>query len=169
MNILPNLRAALAGALLLLSAEALALSYEGRVTRVSDADTVTVSVTSTCREADCPTVGRSLRVRFAEIDAPESDQPYGDMATQHLGAVIDGQVVAIEQTGIDHRNDRVVGQIIYQGTWINGWLVAEGHAWVYPQYAETAELFKLEEAARSARRGLWAADNPMEPWLWRRK
>ena len=170
MRWMRSFRAALVAASILSAGAAVAypLSYTGRVAHVSDADTVRVVVASTCAERACPSVGESVRVRLAEIDAPESDQPYGDEATAALVELIDGVTLKVVQTDTDHYG-RAIGQLVYQDVWINGWLVGEGHAWVYPQYADSPELFKWQDEAREARRGLWAADNPMEPWLWRRR
>ena len=170
MRWMRSFRAALVAASILSAGAAVAypLSYTGRVAHVSDADTVRVVVDSTCAESACPAVGESVRVRLAEIDAPESDQPYGDEATAALVERIDGVTLKVVQTDTDHYG-RAIGQLVYQDVWINGWLVGEGHAWVYPQYADSPELFKWQDEAREARRGLWAADNPMEPWLWRRR
>ncbi len=170
MRWMRSFRAALVAASILSAGAAAAypLSYTGRVAHVSDADTVRVVVASTCTVRACPSVGESVRVRLAEIDAPESDQPYGDEATAALVELIDGVTLKVVQTDTDHYG-RAIGQLVYQDVWINGWLVGEGHAWVYPRYADSPELFEWQDEAREARRGLWAADDPMEPWLWRRR
>jgi len=170
MRRMRSFRAALVAASILSAGATFAypLSYTGRVAHVSDADTVRVVVRETCAEAACPSVGESLRVRLAEIDAPESDQPYGDAAAAALVDRIDGTTLQIVQTDTDPYG-RAVAHLVHQDVWINGWLVGEGHAWVYPQYAESPELFAWEAEAREAKRGLWAADDPVEPWKWRRQ
>ncbi len=50
---------------------------------------------------------------------------------------------------------------------INAWLVKQGHAWAYRQYADSPEYCVLENAARSLRRGLWAREEWLAPWEWR--
>lgn len=152
----------------LVAVPALALEYEARVFLVSDADTVRVAVTAPCPLPACPAAGETLRVRLAEIDAPEDDQPYGRIATAHLEELIGGAVVTVHQTDID-RYGRVVAHLQAGDVWVNAWLVGEGHAWVYPQFARSPELFALEEQAREAGVGLWATPGPVEPWLWRRR
>ena len=55
---------------------------------------------------------------------------------------------------------------------VNGAMVVEGMAWVYPRYCRAAccGQWKLSEnSARAARRGLWRDKNPMPPWQWWRK
>lgn len=46
-------------------------------------------------------------------------------------------------------------------------MVSRGYAWNYDQYCG-ARYQSIENQARSARRGLWAGSNPIEPWNWRR-
>lgn len=163
-----SLRNIAAAALLLSSVDALALSYDARVTHVIDGDTVRATVDATCTEVACPATGERLRVRLAEIDAPESDQPYGRVATDSLSSQVGGRTVTIVQTDVD-RYGRIVGKLIANGVWINGWMVGEGHAWVYPQYAESPNLYKWEDEARKAKRGLWSQDAPVTPWDWRHR
>lgn len=157
-----------AAALLLVSGSAVAQDYQGRVFKVSDGDTIKVNVTETCAASGCPETGESLRVRFAEIDAPESDQPYGDIATQRLRGLIGGESVDLKQIDTD-RYGRVISHVIFDGTWVNAWLVGEGHAWVYRDYAESPQLFDLEDQAKAQQRGLWQADDPVAPWVWRHR
>ena len=149
-------RAALVVVSLLGAGGALAepLTYTGQVAHVSDADTVRVVVRDTCAEAACPSVGESLRVRLAEIDAPESDQPYGDEAAAALVDRIDGSMLQIVQTDTDQYG-RVVAQLVHQDVWINGWLVGEGHAWVRPSCSSGSP--------RPARRS-GACGRPMIRW-----
>lgn len=161
-------RTMVATALLILSADAIALSYDARVTHVSDGDTVRATVAATCSEIACPAVGERLRIRLAEIDAPESDQPHGREATDSLSSKVGGRTVTVVQTDVD-RYGRVVGNLIVNGVWINGWMVGEGQAWVYPKYAESPELYRWEDEARKAQRGLWSQDDPIAPWDWRHR
>jgi len=50
-------------------------------------------------------------------------------------------------------------------------LVRLGAAWVYRKYAKDQNLYKLEDEARSAKRGLWGLPEVqrMPPWEWRRR
>lgn len=150
------------------SALATPIAYTGQVVHVADADTVRVVVRESCAAAACPAQGETLRVRLAEIDAPEGDQPYGDTATAALDARISGETIKLVQTDIDQYG-RVVAQLVHHDIWINGWLVGQGYAWVYPQFADSPELFEWQDEAQQARRGLWGEENPIEPWLWRRQ
>jgi micrococcal nuclease len=48
-------------------------------------------------------------------------------------------------------------------------MVRLGAAWVYSKYTEDQNLYKLEDEARSAKRGLWGLSEAqrMPPWEWR--
>lgn len=65
----------------LLSAQTL----QGKVVHIADGDTLTVLVDH-----------QQMKVRLAEIDAPESHQDYGQRAKQALGNLVFGQVVTVD-------------------------------------------------------------------------
>ena len=50
-------------------------------------------------------------------------------------------------------------------------MVRQGAAWVYRKYAKDQNLFKLEDEARAAKRGLWGLSEAQRvpPWEWRRR
>lgn len=141
-------------------------TYEGRVTHVLAADSVRITVVTTCLEAGCPELGDSLRVALSEIDAPELDQPHGENATDALLTRVHERVVTVIQEGADERG-RPVGHLYLGDEWLNGWAVSEGYAWVHPPTAQTAALDDLQHEAQAQKRGLWADDAPVPPWMWR--
>ena len=59
---------------LFLYSPALADTLQGKVVKIADGDTVTI----------VDDLGDKHRIRLAGIDAPEKDQPYGDVSTQGL-------------------------------------------------------------------------------------
>ena len=63
--------------------------------------------------------------------------------------------------------------ILDDGVNLNEELVREGLAWVYPRYCDEEPLCsrwkKLQQDAREAEVGLWAEDDPVKPWEWRRR
>ena len=153
------MRAARIAAFLLLatSLAARAETLTGTVVSVADGDTITVLVDA-----------ERVKVRLAEIDAPERGQPWGRRAKQALTGKIAGHVVQIE-TKFDDRYGRRVGHVVYSGRDINRELVREGHAWVYRQWMRDATLLDDEAHARAARAGLWELPEPerVPPWQWR--
>ncbi len=129
----------------------------GKVVRVADGDTITVLVD---RER--------VKVRLAEIDAPERGQPWGKRAKQALTERIAGHVVQVE-TKFNDRYGRRVGHVVYSGRDINRELVREGHAWVYRQWMRDQTLLDDESHARAASAGLWGLpeSDRVPPWEWR--
>ena len=68
------------------------------------------------------------------------------------------------------RYGRLVGTVrTSEGRNLNEALVAAGLAWWYRRYAPgNTRLRQLEEDARTDERGLWAGEDPVAPWDWRR-
>lgn len=130
-----------------------------RVRRVIDGDSIRVSA-----------AGEALEVRLAGIDAPEYRQPYAEKAKQLLAElVLDGEIKLRDAE--QDRYGRTVAVVVRADDElvVNAELIRQGAAWAHPRYAR-AGWFKLERAARSARRGLWASSQrAIPPWDWRRE
>ncbi len=111
---------------------------------------------------------REIEVRLAEVDAPESGQPYGHRAKQALSALVFGKSVRLVPTDRD-RYGRTVGRIFVGDVDVASELVRSGAVWVYRQYAHRSELYALESEARQARAGLWGLPEAERapPWDWR--
>jgi micrococcal nuclease len=133
------------------------------------AETVSTKVLK-CHDGDTCTVrlqGRSQRVRLAEIDAPEVDQPYGRAAGARLSNLVVGRTVTLVITDID-RYGRPVATMYLGNRSINVDQVASGMAWVNPRYSHDPKLALLQVKARMTRVGLWSQQGPIPPWEWRR-
>jgi endonuclease YncB( thermonuclease family) len=130
---------------------------DGRVVGITDGDTLTLLVD---RE--------QVRVRLAQIDAPEIGQPYGKKAKAELSALAYRKLARVEVVDID-RYGRTVGEVFADGIDVNREMVREGHAWAYTRYSHTTEIIELEASARAATKGLWALPESQRepPWLWR--
>ena len=131
----------------------------GKVIAIADGDTLTVLGGD----------NQQIKIRLAEIDTPESGQPYGSRARQALAALAFGKQARIVETDRD-RYGRTVGRVYVGGMDVNAELVRQGAAWVYRQYAKDPALFALEDEARAAKRGLWALPEAQQipPWEWRK-
>lgn len=149
------LRALFAAALLAVSSAAWA-DFTGPVVAILDGDTIDVLVDS-----------RPVRIRLAQIDAPEKKQAFGTRSRQALSAMVFRQVVTVAEAGPD-RYGRTLGTVFSAGVNVNAAMVDQGMAWAYRQYVTDRSLIQLEAQARAARRGLWADPAPVEPWLFRR-
>lgn len=129
----------------------------GRVVSVHDGDTLTVLVER-----------RQVKVRLAEIDAPEMGQPFGKNSKQSLSELCFGKPAALDMRGQD-RYKRAIARVTCDGTDANAEQVRRGYAWTYTQYTRAdSPLYEMEHEARAARRGLWADPAPVPPWNWRR-
>ena len=78
-----------------------------------------------------------------------------------------GKQVEIKEHGTD-RYGRTLGRIYQSGLDVNAEMVRRGMAWVYVKYVKDKRLNQLEAEARKQRRGLWADEDPVPPWEWRR-
>ena len=132
----------------------------GLIVGISDGDTLKV-------RCDTPNLGE-IKVRLAEIDAPEKKQPYGQRAKEALSELSYGKVARILMTTTD-RYGRTVARVEPVGRpEVNFVLVEQGFAWCYTRYLERPdECHAAETAARTAHRGLWSDPDPTPPWEWR--
>lgn len=133
----------------------------GRVVSVADGDTITLLIAGK----------EQVRVRLANIDAPEKAQPWGKRAKRALSDLVYGKQVRVEWTKKDDYG-RVVGRVLVgRGFDAGEALVRDGHAWVYVKYNSNPDLPGIEARARARRKGLWAlpASQRIPPWEWRHR
>lgn len=125
------------------------------VSGVIDGDTVIATID-----------GKSEHVRLTCIDAPETTQDYGTLSTEALKKQVEGKTLYVYLRGRD-KYGRHLGEL-YMGTQsINLWMVESGNAWVYTEYCNNDLYKQYQSDAQSARIGLWASGNPVEPWHFR--
>lgn len=144
--------------LIIVLISAFAGAVEGKVVSVTDGDTLIVLTPEK----------QQVRVRLAEIDTPESGQPYGQKAKTALSSLVFGKEARVEVQDQD-RYGRQVGRVYVGTTDVNAEMIRLGAAWVYRQYNKDKSLLPLEEEARQAKLGLWALPEVerMPPWEWR--
>ena len=146
--------------------------------KVADGDTITIVDDS----------GKKHRIRLAGIDAPEKNQPYGDVSTHGLVELVLSKAVTIEYEKRD-RYKRIVGKVLVNPP-VDVFCLAidcvkkidvgleqikSGLAWHYKYYQmEQSEKDRrlYSEAELKARRkpiGLWVDEEPMPLWEWRKR
>ena len=110
------------------------------------------------------------RIRLWGIDTPERDQPYGNKAKKALESMLRRETLYLEIKNVD-RYGRTVGVIFTaDGDDVNLEMVCNGYAWWYERYAKEATDYKqCQKDAQKNKRGLWAQDDPIAPWNWRRQ
>ena len=111
-----------------------------------------------------------VRVRFHGIDTPEMDQPFGEEAKQFTRQRTFNRQVTLLPRDWDKYGRLVAVVILEDGTELNRALVKAGLAWWYRRYAPDDErLARAEVKAQQAGKGLWGAQEPTPPWVWRRR
>lgn len=148
--------------LLLLALPAAADTLSGVVIVVVDGDTLLFKP-----EHYSPRSRAFLKVRLADIDAPERGQPYGEAATRALQALVLNRRVEITTVATDAYG-RKIARINRGSVQVNAELVRRGYAWASTRSRRNAALLDAQHAARRAHRGLWRDPAPTPPWVWRR-
>jgi endonuclease YncB( thermonuclease family) len=130
----------------------------GRVVAVADGDTFTLLTDNKER----------IRVRLTEIDAPESDQPWGQRAKQALSSLVSSEAVRVVTAGKDQYG-RTLGRVYVAGKDVNAQMLRTGSAWAYSQYLTDRSLLGIQKQAQIAHRGLWSLSmqDRVPPWDWR--
>lgn len=121
-----------------------------------------------------------MKIRLCGIDAPEKDQALGIDSRDHLHSLISqgGGRVTLVKTDTDQYGRAIAEAFIPTGKGeeeihLNSQMVADGMAYVYPQYVGScpnAEPMRVaERAAKDASAGVWANPVSQKPWEYRRR
>jgi len=129
---------------------------KGLVVGVHDGDTVTILITN----------NQQVKIRLAQIDAPEAAQAFGQRSRQSLSDMVFNKSVQVEKETVD-KYGRTVGTVIVDGIDVNREQVKRGMAWVYRQYMHDESLMDVEDKARQSKVGLWSDQSQVPPWEYR--
>jgi len=135
------------------------------VVGIADGDTLTARC-----DAAADASLQTVKVRLAEVDAPEHHQPFGTRSRENLAALCfrqPAEVRPVATGGLD-RYGRTIAHVICNGIDANNEQVRAGMAWVYDRYVTDRRLYSLQDDARVEHRGLWSDAQPVAPWEWRR-
>jgi len=148
--------------LLLTSTRVPAETLTGRITGITDGDTLTL--------LDAEHIPQKIRV--AGIDAPEKRQAFGEKSKTHLSALAYNRQAQADCRKIDRYRRRIC--VVYVGGRDVGLeQIKAGMAWWYQQYAreqtkqERIDYEHAEFLAKLHRYGLWNSKDPTPPWEWR--
>jgi endonuclease YncB( thermonuclease family) len=130
--------------------------FTAKIIAVLDGDTVLIKRASGL-----------LKIRLAEIDAPEKAQTFGSASTQSLSGMVMGKQVKIASQTMDQYG-RMVAHLSVDGLDVNAEQIRRGMAWEYSNFHSNKALIALQNEAKQAPRGLWAQGNPTPPWEWRK-
>jgi len=130
-----------------------------KVIGVSDGDTIKILQD-----------GKEVKIRLAGVDCPERGQPYSTVAKTFTSEHCFGKEVSLNIVQKSDRYGRVVADVILpDGTSLSNELVKAGLAWHYKQFSKSKVLEDLENEARKSKCGLWADNDPIPPWDYRKK
>ena len=135
--------------------------WTGKVVKVVDGDTLMV----------LPLKGKTpRRVRLFSVDCPELGQPSGREAQRATSRLVKGKQVQIIARDGDKKKKLVLAEVKVSGVSLAESLLNSGFAWHLRGPAPSPELAKIQDEAKAARRGLWAAkEEPLPPWKWRER
>lgn len=142
--------------LLCLCSFAHAEEFSARIIAVIDGDTVLALKGA-----------QKIKIRLANIDAPEKGQDFGSASRQSLLDMVLRKQVMVDSQALDAYG-RVVAELRIDGRSVNEEQVRRGMAWEYSHYHSDKRYIALQREARDARRGLWVQTNPAPPWEWRK-
>lgn len=131
-------------------------SFAYEVIRIADGDTLTLLVDN-----------KPLKIRLANIDAPEKKQPFGQRSKQSLSDICWKKDAEYQAQSID-RYGRTVAVVTCSGVEANRKQVERGMAWVYVKYNRDWALVRIEQTARNRAVGLWGDPHAKPPWDWRK-
>ncbi|HEX5063807.1 MAG TPA: thermonuclease family protein [Kofleriaceae bacterium] len=131
---------------------------EGKVTRVIDGDTIELE--------------SGVKIRYLMVDTPETtgsvDDCYGPNALQYNTDLVLNKTVQLSfDEQCTDRYGRTLAYVTVDGQEVNSLLVRNGFAcvlYIPPNGQSRVEEFNaLQLDAKTARRGLWSACNPLPP------
>ena len=152
-----NIRILICAALFCLNGLAYAAEFTGKVIAVLDGDTLLVM-----------RGGHPVKVRLAEVDAPENAQPYGAASQKSLAEMVMGKQIQVASRAVDDYG-RMVATVNIDELNVNYEQVRRGMAWEYSRFHSNRELVALQREAQRAKRGLWAGAESVEPSQWRKQ
>jgi endonuclease YncB( thermonuclease family) len=124
--------------------------WQARVVYAFDGDTLVLS-----RE------GRAQIISLFGIACPEREQPFGLEAKGFTSGMATGKTIR----AVVVKKGRYEMCKVYVGDkCLNEELLKAGYAWHYEEYSTDETWARMEQNARSARKGLWSEENPVPPW-----
>lgn len=129
----------------------------GKVISIKDGDTVVI----------LDSLKNQITLRLADVDCPESGQPFGKNAKQFTSNEVFGKTVKYYVTTTD-RYGRSIAKIYYNnGKYLSEEIIRNGLGWWYYKYSKDKNLEKLEAEASSKKLGLFQDPNAIPPWVFR--
>lgn len=131
-------------------------AFAHKVVGVSDGSTLTLLVDD-----------KPLRLRLANVEAPDKAQPYSAASRKSLADLCLGKEASYKEQESDNRG-RAVAVVYCDGLDAGHAQIMRGMVWVDPKNNRELTFPGLEAMARRDRRGFWADADPVPPWEFRR-
>ena len=131
-------------------------SQSGRVVKIKDGDTIVV----------LDSLNVQTTIRLAEVDCPESSQPFGKNAKVFTTGQVAMKNVTYEIVTIDQYG-RTVAKVFYSGKYLSEEIIKNGFGWHYKRHSTSKKLAALEELAQENKKGLWSDNRVIAPWEYR--
>ena len=140
-----------------------AASFQGKVATVLDGERITVT-----------SLNQSLKIKLLGVAAPAKNQPYAELAAQHLSQLVSDKYVVVRYTGLG-QDGYVMGRVTLNNVDIGAQMIRDGVAWYNKSEGtdlseqDRQQYATCEQAARSEARGLWQDPAPIAPWEYRKQ
>jgi len=129
-----------------------------KVIAIKDGDTIVVLLEGNIQKT----------LRLAEVDCPESGQPFGKNAKQYTSDQVFGKQITFTPTEED-RYGRTIAKIYYDGKYLSEEIIKAGFGWWYFKYSKDKNLGDLQKIAMANNLGLWQDKNAIAPWDYRQQ
>lgn len=131
----------------------------GKVVAIKDGDTVVVLLRDNNQKT----------LRLAEVDCPESGQPFGKNAKEFTSSQIFGREIMFEEMTND-RYGRTIAKIYYSSDlkYLSAEIIKAGFGWWYLRYSNDITLKHFQQNAQNKELGLWSDKDAIAPWDWRK-
>jgi micrococcal nuclease len=110
---------------------------------------------------------KQFKIRLEHIDAPESNQAYGEASKEFLYSLIFGKTVSVKTDKKD-KYGRHIGVVFYGRTNVNLASIEAGMSWHTKDFSNNPQFAKAEEEARESMSGLWSDPDATPPWRYRK-
>lgn len=131
---------------------------KGKVIAIKDGDTIVILLDGNAQKT----------LRLADVDCPESGQPFGKNAKEFTSSQVFGKEIDFWETDTD-RYGRTIAKVFYDdGKYLSAEIIKNGLGWWYYWYSTDKRLQDLENRAKRSSLGLWSDKNAISPWEWRK-
>lgn len=109
-----------------------------------------------------------VKIRLAEIDAPEKHQAYGEASGLSLSGMVMKKQVRVITQAIDQYGRLIAHLSVDDVPDVNAEQIRRSMAWEYSNHHSNKLLVAVQNEAQAASRGLWKQSQPVPPWKWRK-